>query len=216
MEKQSTEETLASRERMPPRVRRSQEERRHSTKRAVLSAVLDLLVDEGYATLTVTDVAERASVSRGALSHYFRTKQDLVVAAACFAMDEAMDRIDRLSVQAETPLEAVEAFLDDAEDFFLSRNYAAQIELTFAGKHDPKLAEVYFPFIAQYRDKFDGAWHATLTRAGWDSDQADALIHLTNYLLRGMVLSANWTADTRLRDRTLKVWRRQVYDLIDM
>jgi AcrR family transcriptional regulator len=214
MEKQSVEEMRAEPGRKLPPVRRSQEERRRSTKLAVLRAVLDLLVDEGYLKLTVADVAERAQVSRGALSHYFRTKQDLVVAAACFAMDEAMERIDRLSVQSETPLDAVEAFLDDAEDFFLSRNYAAQIELTFAGKHDPMLADIYFPFIAQYRTRFDAAWLKTMIRAGCDAEQAEALIKLTNYLMRGMVLTANWTSDTRERDQVLKVWRRQAFDLI--
>ena len=141
MEKQSVEEMRAEPGRKLPPVRRSQEERRRSTKLAVLRAVLDLLVDEGYLKLTVADVAERAQVSRGALSHYFRTKQDLVVAA-------------------------------------------------------------------------DTAWLKTMIRAGCDAEQAEALIKLTNYLMRGMVLTANWTSDTRERDQVLKVWRRQAFDLI--
>ena len=61
--------------------RRTQAQRRSTTRTALLDATLDVLVDVGYAGLTTSQVVSRAGVTRGAQAHYFATKADLVVQA---------------------------------------------------------------------------------------------------------------------------------------
>lgn len=57
-----------------PAKRRTQAERRESTRAALLDAAIAILVDEGYAGLTTRRVAERAGVSQGTQMHYFPTR----------------------------------------------------------------------------------------------------------------------------------------------
>src|SRR5436190_18849808 len=63
----------------PPR--RTQAERRATTRTALLDATIDCLVEEGYAGTTTTRIVERAGVSRGAQVHHFPTKAELVAEA---------------------------------------------------------------------------------------------------------------------------------------
>jgi AcrR family transcriptional regulator len=61
--------------------RRSQAERSAATRQALLDATITCLVEDGYASLTTSRVAERAGVSRGAHLHHFQTRHALVAAA---------------------------------------------------------------------------------------------------------------------------------------
>lgn len=63
------------------RPRRSQAERRASTRERLLDATLASLVEEGYAGTTTAGIEARAAVSRGARLHHFPTKEALLVAA---------------------------------------------------------------------------------------------------------------------------------------
>ena len=64
-----------------PVQRRTQAERRESTRTALLDAAVECLIDEGYAAVTTRGVAERAGVSQGAQQHHFDGRVDMVVQA---------------------------------------------------------------------------------------------------------------------------------------
>ncbi|WP_208647256.1 TetR/AcrR family transcriptional regulator [Corallococcus interemptor] len=61
--------------------RRTQAERRESTRRKLLDATIETLVEQGYARLTTVEVAKRAGVSQGALFTHFETKEELLAVA---------------------------------------------------------------------------------------------------------------------------------------
>lgn len=65
-----------------PPARRTQVERRTQTRRALLDATIESLVEVGYARTTTTEVTRRAGVSQGALFKHFATRSALVAAAA--------------------------------------------------------------------------------------------------------------------------------------
>jgi AcrR family transcriptional regulator len=54
-----------------PSRRRTQEERTAETKARLKEATLEILLDRGYARASTLDIADRAGVSRGALTHDF-------------------------------------------------------------------------------------------------------------------------------------------------
>jgi len=58
--------------------RRTQDERREATRDALLGAAVSLLAERGIAAATLADVAERAGVSKGALTHHFDAKDALL------------------------------------------------------------------------------------------------------------------------------------------
>jgi AcrR family transcriptional regulator len=87
-----------------PRFRRRKEDRPQEITRAALEA----FAENGYAATRVTDVAERAGVSKGLLYLYFRTKEDLFKAVI---RSFVSPRIDALKIEIEnTELTAEEYF----------------------------------------------------------------------------------------------------------
>src|SRR5205823_15112130 len=65
----------------PARVPRTQQQRRDETRRALLDAAVESLIEVGFARTTTLEVQRRADVSRGALLHHFPSKTELLVAA---------------------------------------------------------------------------------------------------------------------------------------
>ena len=55
--------------------------RRRSSRDALVAAALEVFTERGYEAATVTDIAERAGVTTGALYAHFRGKLDLLLQA---------------------------------------------------------------------------------------------------------------------------------------
>ena len=62
----STMTTMTTMLGAPPTVRRTQAERRETTRTKLLDAAVECLTERGYAATSVVDVQQRAGVSRGA------------------------------------------------------------------------------------------------------------------------------------------------------
>lgn len=62
-------------------LRRTQAERSTATRHAILDATIRCLVEQGYAATSTTAIQQGAGVSRGALTHQFPSKVDLMFAA---------------------------------------------------------------------------------------------------------------------------------------
>src|SRR4051812_33469748 len=66
---------------MTEKIRRTQLERREGTRKHLLDAAIECLIERGYSGTTTTEIADRAGVSRGAQLHHFPTKAELLAAA---------------------------------------------------------------------------------------------------------------------------------------
>jgi AcrR family transcriptional regulator len=188
-------------------MRRTQEERRRSTQAAVLSAALDLLIDDGYAHFSAARVAARAGVSRGAIERYFPTKNDLLAAATRHAMDAAVAHAARLAERAERiGKQTVERFLLDSEHFFFGPLYRAMLELAIAAASDAALAKLHRPIVARARRQLNRIWLETLTAAGFDARSAERFIVLTHYLLRGLFVVETWLPYETKRSAVIAQW----------
>src|ERR1041384_4968464 len=62
-------------------LREPQQDRSRATRQRLLEAAVACLAERGWAGSTVSVVAERAGVSRGAAQHHFPTREDLFTAA---------------------------------------------------------------------------------------------------------------------------------------
>lgn len=73
--------------------RRTQAERSATTRAALLQATIDCLLELGYARTTTQEVQARAGVSRGALTHHFASKSELLLAATDSLYEDFSARI---------------------------------------------------------------------------------------------------------------------------
>ncbi|WP_306186627.1 MULTISPECIES: TetR/AcrR family transcriptional regulator [unclassified Streptomyces] len=74
--------STAERDRVP------KQDRSRATRQRLLQAAVACLAEHGWAGSTVSAVAERAGVSRGAAQHHFPTREDLFTAAVEYVAEE--------------------------------------------------------------------------------------------------------------------------------
>lgn len=128
-----------------PASRRTQEERSTATRRRVLEATISVLIRDGYQACTTSAIQSEAGVSRGALTHQYPSKHELLTAA--------------ISHLAKTRATAIKANLGDLPadegrlpaivglvwDEFDSDLFRAALELWNAARTDPELQRVLLP-----------------------------------------------------------------------
>ncbi|MFJ1898970.1 MULTISPECIES: TetR/AcrR family transcriptional regulator [unclassified Streptomyces] len=110
--------------------------RSEDARAAVLHAVDDLLVEVGYAALTMKGIAERAGVGRQTVYRWWSNKAEVLYEAS------AIDARHELSVSvSDDPREDLKAYLD-ALVTFLSRSHAGAAYRALIGEaqHDTDVA----------------------------------------------------------------------------
>jgi AcrR family transcriptional regulator len=105
--------------------RRTQAERRESTRTALVAAARELFAAKGYAGAGREEIVERAGVTRGALQHHFGTKEDLFRAVFEAVEADVMHSVAVASMASDDPLEQLRlgalAYLEVAADLDVSR-----------------------------------------------------------------------------------------------
>jgi AcrR family transcriptional regulator len=133
-------ETARPRTPTPPAERRTQAERRATTRAALLDAALECLVEEGYTALTTRNVAERAGVSQGTQMHYFPTRAAFVAEAirhVAFKLADELREQDTLHPRSDR--RRLELMLDRTWEIHTGPIFQATMELWVAARTDPEM-----------------------------------------------------------------------------
>jgi AcrR family transcriptional regulator len=128
---------------MAPRVRRTQAQRTAETRRALLDATYDSLVEGGYRATTTTEVAHRAGVSLGALLHHFPTKADLLSAAAEHAFERRQQEFQQAMDDLDPDADRLDASVDLLWRMLSGPAFTVSVELVVAARTDPDLAAAF-------------------------------------------------------------------------
>jgi len=151
---------------MESKVGRPRSER---AREAVLHAVDDLLVEVGYAAVTMKGIAERAGVSRQTVYRWWSTKAEILFEAS------AADAEQELAVPATgDALGDLTAYLQALINFLAhSHAGAAYRALIGEAQHDPEVAQ-----LLAGKDILGDSARAVLTRALPDRDPNEASARL--------------------------------------
>jgi AcrR family transcriptional regulator len=188
-----------------PNVRRTQDERSSAMRERLLDATIACLVEFGYAGTTVTRIAERAGVTRGAQVHHYRTKDDLVTAAVTHLAGKSAEfgwnQIGQLAA-ADDP---VGELLDVLWEMHQGPTFTATVELWVAARTDAELrahvATVEPVLLAMLREEADRAGD---TVADFLAAELLGAVFTAMDAIRGLLISA-WHLPIRQRDAR---WRR--------
>lgn len=164
--------------------------RREQVKRAAL----ECLLEQGFADLSVKDIARRAGVSTGVLYHYFKNKDDILLQALAMAFLEADASLRRSVEQAEEGEPRLGAYLHGACTMGKDNPRAAQILLAALGQvgHSPavtgRLARLFADFRSYARELIRKARPEGADRL--PADRVDALAALV--VAVGLGLACQW------------------------
>lgn len=190
--------------------RRTQAERSGDTRRRILDAAVQLLGERGYAGLRTADVAAAAGVSKGAQTHHFPAKDDLVVAVVEHVFLRASEQARTRARRVASPDEAIKALIADAQEFFFSELFLVALDLAIQGRLQQPGENAVTELSAATRLPVEAHWRAALVDSGVPADVADDLLWLTLSIVRGLAVRRLWQHDPPRFKRLFRLWREMV------
>jgi AcrR family transcriptional regulator len=195
------------------RAPRTQQQRRDETRRALLDAAVEALIEVGFARTTTLEVQRRAEVSRGALLHHFPSKAELLVAAIAHLAEMRAIELKRLS--AELPADRGAAGGDARTDAvlgllwqcFSGTFFQVAMELRTAARTDPELRPVLASAERVLRDGILAQARTLFGKEVADHPGLPRALDLTLQLMIGAAMSAVLHGGDRRLDELIDDWK---------
>jgi AcrR family transcriptional regulator len=213
MPRMNTDETLPK-----PRQRRPQAERSADTRAKLIQAAITCLNKTGYSATTVSTVAEEAGVSRGAMTHQFPAKSDLMIAVVEAVFLDDSDMYNRSVVEMD-PVDWLLALPETMWQVMSRPSGIAVMEVLLASRSDAELAEKLTRAQTQI-DTRAHKWSGDRVRAAGikPHPEGEAIHELYVAAVRGLALEAVVSRNTLNVQRSLAVlteMMRQLYPELD-
>ena len=208
----------------PPR---TQQQRREETRRALLDAAVESLIEVGFARTTTLEVQRRANVSRGALLHHFPSKAELLVAAVDHLAE--MRAREMKAFASQLPPERVKRGDDASDDdapngapgtdartdvvlgllwqCFSGTFFQVAMELRTATRTDPELRRVLTIAERSLRDRIVAQSRTLFGRAVAEHPGLERALDLTLQLMIGAAMTSVLHGDTSRLDELIDDWK---------
>lgn len=179
------------------------QDRSRATRQRLLEAAVACLGEHGWAGSTVSVVAERAGVSRGAAQHHFPTREDLFTAAVEYVAEERSTALRALFPQgAAGDRRAVVAAL---VDLYTGPLFRAALHLWVAASNEEQLR----PRVTELEARVGRETHRIAVEL-LDADEsvpgARERVQGLLDMARGLGLANLLTDDGPRRDRVVAQW----------
>ncbi|WP_103512009.1 TetR/AcrR family transcriptional regulator [Streptomyces sp. SM13] len=175
------------------------QDRSRATRQRLLEAAVACLAEHGWAGSTVSVVAERAGVSRGAAQHHFPTREDLFTGAVEYVAEERSAALRALPVQGRA--EVVAALVD----LYTGPLFRAALHLWVAAANEAQL----HPRVTELEARVGRETHRIAVELlGADESRPGARETVQGLLdmARGLGLANLLTDDTARRARVVAQW----------
>jgi AcrR family transcriptional regulator len=127
--------------------------------RRIVDTAIELAEKGGFEAVRLRDVAAEADVALGTLYRYFRSKEDMLIAALNSEVESLEARIQARPMSGHTPLERVDAFFRAATKGLMRRPRLARAILRAAASGDHELAEKVAAFHSRMSAMILAAMH---------------------------------------------------------
>lgn len=186
--------------------RRSQEERSQETRWKACEATLDALVEVGYERISTPMIAIKAGISRGALTHQFPKRDDLLVSAFLHLVDGWRTSYPFHDDSRPSEL-AIEDLIDALwQNIFEPERYAAAAELMLASRQNNELGKALRDVLIAWIEERDRI-AIQILGVNEDDQRAKNFMQLTLSALRGIAMHRSFDRETVVVERQLSLWK---------
>ncbi len=190
----------------PPKpARRPQAERTAEMRARLIQAAITCLFRTGYTNTTVSAVADEAGVSRGAMTHHFKAKTDLMLAVVQ-SVFESDSVVYNASIDELEPARWLERLPQTMWGVMSRPSGVAVMEIMLASRSEPDLAD-QLRTLQKRIDERAHQWSAERVRAAGLTPlpQAEAIHELYVAAVRGLTLESVFMNNADGVQRSLQV-----------
>ncbi|RSS33684.1 TetR/AcrR family transcriptional regulator [Streptomyces sp. WAC08241] len=183
------------------------QDRSRATRQRLLEAAVSCLAEHGWAGSTVSVVAERAGVSRGAAQHHFPTREDLFTAAVEYVAEERSQALRALP--SDDRAAAVAALVD----LYTGPLFRAALHLWVAATGEDQLRAR----VTELEARVGRESHRIAVEVLGADESRPGVRETVQGLLdmaRGLGLATLLTDDRARRERVVAQWARLVNEAL--
>ncbi|WP_244644249.1 TetR/AcrR family transcriptional regulator [Azorhizobium oxalatiphilum] len=192
------------------RRRRSQHERAAETSARLLNATVDLLHDNGFSRLSTPLIAAQAGVSRGALTHHFSSKEELVTDAINHMLEQVTADLHRFAEDIARRRGSSDEIVDYIWRMMSDRLFYVTMEYLPEARHNDEFKDRLIPVVKNFHAGLDAIWMALATSRGVDPDHTRTVMNTTMCLVRGMIAQTVLREDPGYYSDMLGFWKMQL------
>ena len=184
-----------------------QQDRSRATRQRLLEAAVESLAEVGYAATTVSVVATRAGVSRGAAQHHFPTRADLFAAAVEYMTEVRLAEIRAQAGRLPIGPGRTEAIVGMLADVYTGPLFRAALHLWVAASTEEALRKQ----IVRLEAHVGRQAHRALLEVLEVSEQTPGVRETVQGVLdmaRGLGLADLLTDDSARRRGIVRQWSR--------
>ncbi|MBF0257667.1 MAG: TetR/AcrR family transcriptional regulator [Desulfamplus sp.] len=196
--------------------KRNQAERSSQTQIKLFDATLNCLQEFGYHGASLSQILKKAGVSRGAWSHHFENKLDLIAAAAEYVLNSAIETTRDWALSSGTSeLSLSEIFDFIWENFYTGRHRDVWLEFNVACRTDEQLRERLEPVLAHFHASMAIAWQTYFTAKACCDSNIQTIMILTINTFRGMAIQSITQNDPHYFKQLRMEWFKIVSMLVE-
>jgi AcrR family transcriptional regulator len=170
----------------PVRGRRSDGE---LTRRRVLEAAIECILENGYYKTSSNQIARIAGVTWGALQHQFGSRETLLFEVLKDRWKRQEDLVATAQISGETLEARLEALMEVLSERYGRDEELAHIQILLDLTHNPEVSASTRRAVARHQQKLVGLWRPLFEQALRDAAQ-DHLIHYAYNAIRGYLLGS--------------------------
>ncbi|WP_417263863.1 TetR/AcrR family transcriptional regulator [Celeribacter sp.] len=171
--------------------RRTQDQRSTETRRLLLAATVQMLMEVGYANTSTAGIAKRAGVSRGAQTHHYPSKMALIVAATEEMFANFAAGLEALAADMQSGALDYDRFFEAVWGEVLHGDwFYSSLEIIVAARGDADLRQQLEPLILDLHERLEAIWSQTFVAVNPDVVTARVALNLAMNVFRGMAVQA--------------------------
>jgi AcrR family transcriptional regulator len=189
------------------RGRKTQQERSADTTLKLLNATIDLLHDRGLNRMSTTQIAELAEVSRGALTHHFSSKEEIIAAAVAHQLREVTVGLHKMAEGIRQSGGTSDEIVDYLWQMMNDRLFFVTMEYLPEARHNPDFRKRIIPVVQEFHQGINSVWAELAEQVGMELEYALTLMNATMCLMRGMIAQKAVKDDSSYFRSLLEFWK---------
>jgi len=170
------------------------------TRRRVLDAAIESILENGYYQTSSNEIARRAGVTWGALQHQFGTREALLLEVVNDRWARLQASVASAEIGGDTLEERLHAVLKVLSDHYGTPEHLAHIQILLDLTHNPNTSAATRDAVAEHGRQLTLAWRPLFSRALGEAAGEEDLVRYAFTTLRGYLfggLVARSIAETR-------------------
>jgi AcrR family transcriptional regulator len=161
------------------------------TRRRVLSAAVETILEEGFYRASSNRIAERAGVSWGVIQYHFGSREQLLLAVATEGSAHLLESVRDAEIQGDTLEERIDSLADVIWGHYRRPEFLAHVQVLLNLAKDPRTTAGTVEALAETERTLGSLWQHLIDQVVSTKHQHPGLGGVIFQLIRGLAIGQN-------------------------